>query len=95
MTTEEWADEIYEATGMVLSDNQIVDFVALINERAVEAYDAALNRAAEALDLMSKGLRNELEHAPTFDVENYLAAAILAVNRCAALVRELKDEHDD
>ena len=95
MTTEEWADEIYEATGMVLSDNQIVDFVALINERAVEAYDAALNRAAEALDLMSKGLRNELDHAPTFDVENYLAAAILAVNRCAALVRELKDEHDD
>jgi hypothetical protein len=95
VTTEEWADEIYEATGMVLSDNQIVDFVALINERAVEAYDAALNRAAEALDLMSKGLRNELDHAPTFDVENYLAAAILAVNRCAALVRELKDEHDD
>jgi uncharacterized membrane protein len=95
MNTEEWADEIYEATGMVLSDNQIADFVALINEHATVARDAAFNRAAEALDLMSNGLRNELNHALTFDMENYLAAAILAVNRCAVLVRELKDERHD
>ena len=95
MTSEEWADEIYEATGMVLSDNQIADFVALINEHAAVARDAAFNRAAATLDLVSEGLRDEFDHALTFDMKNYLAASILTVNRCAALVRELKDERHD
>ena len=99
MTIEEWADEIYEATGMVLSDNQVKAIVALIKKSPVVA---CLEADVEWLQKERQRLADELGKAhldilPWIDQVGYLNGEwnllVAALKQAADGLREVGAIH--
>lgn len=84
--TDNLADEIYEATGMVLGAQQAEALTRFVRKREAAAARVGMKIAADACAKLRANIQNEADHAPTAQLETLLSAAACAIEEAEAML---------